>query len=104
MSYVEKYLRVSMPDRSKWDVPCSIIAKSYAEYYDERDADTTYQEEFDFVIKDNYELMDWASNNMDWEDVEGWAIKVEESEDRNPIYRKGWINGHKEILAVDSPE
>lgn len=60
-----------------WDVPLEVIANHRAEYYAKRDKDTTFQEEFDYVMGDDYEGLDWFLNNMDYEDVEGDAKLVQ---------------------------
>jgi len=91
-----KFLRVTMPDGSKWDVPARVIAENRAKYYAEVDSDTTYQEEFEFTMSDNYELKDWAAGNMNWSDVENHAQYV--INPPTPDYQEGWVNGEKEII------
>lgn len=59
-----------------WHVPAEAIAKNRATYYAENDKDTTYEEEFNFTMGDNYELRDWFFNNMDWDDVKDEAKLV----------------------------
>jgi hypothetical protein len=59
-----------------WEVPAEVIAKNRATYYAENDKDTTYKDEFEFTLGDNFELRDWFFNNMDWEDVAGEAKLV----------------------------
>jgi len=55
------------------------------------------QEEIDFVMKDSYEGIDWASNNMDWEDVVDFAIKIENGE-----REMDWCNAEKEIVEKEA--
>jgi hypothetical protein len=97
---MEKYLRVNMPDGSKWDVPVSAIANHRAEHYKNEfdgdlqrslDEDTTPLFEFD-----HYEIEDWASNNMNWSDVERVATLAVTGE---IDYEKGWVNGGKEVIS-----
>ena len=92
-------MRVEMPDGSKWDVPVSIIAKNRAEFYkDEFDGDIEKSLTKDTIpLFENveYEIEDWAQNNMYWSEVEPHATKVE---DENPDYEDGWCNGDKEII------
>lgn len=92
----EKFLRVTMPDGSQWDVPARLIADSRARYYAANDPDTTYQEEYDYTINDAYEIEDWAANNMNWSDVAEHAVKAEDPEDVD--YQEGWVNGDKRIV------
>ena len=78
------YLRVTMPDNSKWDVPITVIVNNRAKYFGKKDP----------KISGEYALLDWA-NNMNWEDVVLQAQKVIEPE---MDYQVGWINGKKEII------
>jgi len=81
----QKYLRITMPDCSKWDVPLILIVKDRAKYYGEKD----------IGIRDD-ELISWAVVNMDWADVVLQAQKVIEPK---VDYREdGWITGDKEII------
>ncbi len=94
-----KFLRVTMPDKSKWDIPAEVIANNRTEYYAKVDGfgpmSGHWEEEFEQSMKP-YELKDWAANNMDWKDVVAHAIPVED--DYTVDYQEGWINGHKELI------
>lgn len=92
----EKFLRITMTDGSKWDVPALLIAEDRAKYYAKVDPDTTYKEEFEFTMSDDFQLIDWAANNMDWDDVEKFAVKV--ADPPKPDFQESWINGEKEIV------
>jgi len=85
-----------MPDGSEWEVPASVVADNRAHYYADRDEDTTYDEEFEFAMSDSSEIKDWASNNMEWNDVKEHAKQVIPPE--KPDFREGWLNGKKEIV------
>jgi len=99
---MSKYLRVTMTDGSEWDVPIDIIAKNAAEYYaeyhnDEFDSvDSALQMIIDWWCSDDYEIIDWAANNMNWSDVKDHAEKVKEVVIDWQV--DGWINGNKEII------
>lgn len=86
-----RQLRVTMPDGSKWDVPLQVIAESAVAYY----PTMTITEALD----DEGFLIDWAANNMNWDDVVQDARKA----DVGPPavnYQDGWVNGEKEIVSV----
>lgn len=71
----DKYIEVS--DRGfVWRVPLGVIADSYASYYVGEDADSKYEDEYQFIMEDAYQGIDWFVNNMNWEDVEHCAMKV----------------------------
>lgn len=101
MANGEKYLRVTMPDGSKWDVPARTIARNRAQYY-ARKVKTpaamarVYSEEFDATYDDDRELMDWAGSNMNWEDVSAQAVLANPA---RPDFQEGWVNGDKEIVV-----
>jgi len=93
----EKYLRVTMPDGSKWDVPARVIATSRADYYYDQDFGISQENLYYQALSSDYKLIDWAENNMDWSDVAECAVKVEEEPE--PVdYQEGWVNGEKEIV------
>ena len=72
-----KVLRITMPDSSKWDVPVIIIANDRANYYKyEFNNDLNESLEKDTLPlfrESDYEIVDWAANNMDWDDVKEFA-------------------------------
>lgn len=61
---------------SKWHVPVEEIAANRAKYYAGRDADTTYQEEFDYTMSSSAETIDWYFNNMDPEDASIILVEI----------------------------
>jgi hypothetical protein len=100
-----KYLRVTMPDSSRWDVPASLIAESRARYYAKHDSmeesgpeyDKVYREEYEYTINSDSELKDWAANNMNWSDVSANAARTKGPD--MPDYQEGWVNGKKEVVT-----
>ena len=85
---------VRFSDRTIWEFPASVIAEARAKYYEVKEPGC-YQDEFDYTLGDNYELLDWASNNMDWKDVVNYArlIDIDESSD----YNEWWVNADREV-------
>lgn len=92
----QKYLRVTMPNGRKWDVPALLIAQHRAIAIVETDMETSFDAEVKFALNNEYEIQDWAANNMDWKDVEFRAQIA--SEDIGVDYQEGWVNGNKEII------
>ena len=88
--------RVEMPDGSHWEVPVQVIADSRDHHYREDKEDT-----IGFIRDgslDQFEITDWAANNMNWSDVEQFAIRA--IFPTNPVdYEEGWCNGEKEIVG-----
>lgn len=58
------YLRIKMPDMSIWGVPLKFIASNRAAYYEKDDPFTTFEEEMNFAMKDEYVCIDWAANEL----------------------------------------
>jgi hypothetical protein len=71
-----KVLLVTFSDGSTWKIEAAKIAENKAAYYAEIDPDTTFDQEFNEVIGDDYALEDWAKGNMDWKDVRPFATLV----------------------------
>ncbi len=106
----EKFLRVTMPDGSKWDVPVKKIAEHRARYYyqryikeQEKSEFNSFQESYDtdtvpLFESDDYEIEDWAANNMNWKDIVAFARKVESHRMTDADFQEGWINGDKDIV------
>ena len=98
----EKYLRITMPDDSQWDVPMIIIAEDRARYYAQKDAyagQGVYIELYhdELAGQDDDDLLDWAANNMNWSEVADRAVRVDTP--LPPVdYQEGWMNGDKEIV------
>jgi len=98
-----KYIRVTMPDGTKWDIACYIIANHRARYFAKRDTGKTegdeyklaLEREFTYTMSSEDELMDWAENSMNWSDVKSEATCVYAP---RMVYEKGWANGEKEIV------
>ena len=99
----QKYLVVDLGGDT-FRVPVKIIAESRAAYYAKVDADAgegtfedRYKEELEYSLSDNSELLDWASNNMNWSDLSGYAVKMRK--DKRPAdLQKEWTNADKEII------
>jgi hypothetical protein len=91
-----KYLIVTMPNLSRWRIPADFIARHRATYYADfyKEENTTYQElydaEYELVMADDFELTDWASNNMDWSDV---VVVAERLDDEEFDYQEAWRSG-----------
>ena len=56
-------------------IPAEFIADIRAKYYSNGNEEE-YEEEFNYALNDDYELKDWLSNNMNWEDVKD-VVKIE---------------------------
>lgn len=98
---MKKRLIVTMPDGSRWGVPVDIIARDRAKHYaKEFDGDVERSLAEDTVPlfeSDDFEIIDWAANNMNWSDVKDHAGRMAHSTPE-PDYQEGWVNGDKEVV------
>ena len=102
-----KFLVVEMSDGKQWAVPALLIAKDRAAYYakldserGEGDYDTIYEGEVDYALSNDYEITDWATGNMDWEDVSAYAIQLEVQPPK-PNYNKDWANSPMSVKEME---
>lgn len=99
-----RYLHVEMPDRSVWSVPVWIIVLDRASFDMKRrehgDIVRIIEEDVIPQFRESiFDLKDWASNNMNWEDVEDYACQVQSYEE--PVdYQEGWVNGEKSLIEI----
>ncbi len=108
-----RFLRVTMENGEVWDIDLTTIAIDRARYYAELDNpdDTvenhstnwhkTYNEEHKLTMTDESIATDWASGNMNWDEVEPYARKIT-TESKGFDYQDGWINGDMEIIKKDT--
>lgn len=99
-----KLLVVNMPNGYKYSIPADVIADNRAKYYakldsvqDGVDYDTIYKKEFDYTVNDESELIDWASNNLNWADVKDHA-SIKDKLEIVWDMEDGWMNGEKHII------
>ena len=90
-----------MQDGSVWAVPVDVIARNRAEHYaKEFDGDverSLAEDTIPLFDADNYEIEDWASNNMLWSDFDGLQVKVSDIPHIGPS-EEWWSNGSKGFL------
>lgn len=96
MSILDKRYVITMEDQSQWSVPVKVIAMNRAAYYaDENfngDLDRSLQEDTVPLFEaDEYEIEDWAKNNMSWSDVVSFASQIKAPE---IDFEDGWVNGN----------
>ncbi len=102
MSILEKDYIITMSNGERWSLPVIFIALDRAGYYKEKDGLTDIKESLSkdtipLFEADEFEIEDWAKNNMDWEDVRNNAYVIE----KNLVsfdYQQGWGEGEVEIV------
>jgi hypothetical protein len=103
---LSKTLTVKMPDGSTWGVPVEVIARHRSEHYaHEFDGDIEkclQQDTVPLFEVDDFEVEDWAANNMNWVDVAAHAFLVD-SPDEPVDYQEGWMSGEKQVSLITAP-
>lgn len=96
-----KHLQITMPDGSKWAVPVAVIAMNRAAYYAKNDGisieDSLNNDTNPLFESDDFEIEDWAANNMNWSDVEHLAVCTRKGE---IDFDEGWANGDKDVVDI----
>lgn len=80
------------------ELPARVVAHNRATYYSvkENTGHEGYDEEYDFTMSDDAELIDWAENNMGWADVSAFIEIVEQPQE--PDYGMEWMNAELEVV------
>ena len=96
----EKHLFLEMPDGLTYGVPLEIIARNRAEHYkDDFNGSVTkslIEDTIPLFESDDYEIRDWASNNMNWSDVKIHTVVLKRkiSDDE---FQEVWMNGEYKV-------
>lgn len=100
-----KRVRIQFSDTT-WEIPAWVIARHRTQYFANKDLEDSgrvlavvnIREEYEYAMSDDDQLIDWASNNMDWKDVADYARRVNEPTlvDRDAE----WTNAEKRIVEI----
>ncbi len=94
---MHKYMTVTMPDGSIYGVPVEMIARNRAAHYaHEFDGDielSLEEDTYPLFESDDFEIEDWAVNQMNWCDFDGHQIKINDAP--APDFQDAWMCGDK---------
>ena len=96
----QKYIELDFENGQRWHIPLNFIAEHRTRFYAQKDGFSAnseeWKEEMSFVMDDDFEGIDWLSNNMNWEDVENVAtlVGVEDFDIQDEF-----VNCEKEIIT-----
>ena len=96
-----KYIKILFSNGHKFKIPAGIVANSRAKYYATHDEgeltdsnkeawNKTYYQEAQNTLNDDFEIVDWLWNNMNWEDVVDQAKRIIEPIDNEYDYAEHW--------------
>jgi hypothetical protein len=87
---------IEMTDGTMWEIPAKVIAENRANYYKHEFGDSLEkslkEDTIPLFLQDNYEIRDWASNNMNWSDVKAFARR-KELKQKDYDNDDAWVNG-----------
>lgn len=94
---MHKWLTVEQKDGSVWGVPVELVARSRADHYASEfggDVERSLREDtLPLFEADEYEIQDWAVNNMNWKDFDGHQVKLEDAPPND--FQDAWMSGEK---------
>jgi enolase len=75
-----KVIKCNTPN-GQFQIPLKLVAENRADYYavevdGNEKKSQEWQEEVDWVMKDDFEGIDWLINNSNWEDWQDSATKL----------------------------
>lgn len=75
-----KVIKCNTPN-GQFQIPLKLVAENRADYYavevdGNEKGSQEWQEEVDWVMKDDFEGIDWLINNSNWEDWQDSATKL----------------------------
>lgn len=75
-----KVIKCNTPN-GQFQIPLQLVAENRADYYavevdGNEKGSKEWQEEVDWVMKDDFEGIDWLLNNTNWEDWQDSATKL----------------------------
>lgn len=96
----KKHMLIDMPDGLTYGIPVEIIARNRAEYYAHKehggDVAKSLRDDTLPLFKDEYQIRDWAANNMNWSDVKHNTITLKKKVDEDE-FQDCWVNGEYKI-------
>lgn len=96
----KKNLIVTMPNGVDYAVPVEFIARDRAEHYaneyDGNISESLKEDTIPLFESDEFEIRDWALNNLNWSDVKRHAVMLVKKMSEHD-FQEGWVNGEYKI-------
>lgn len=90
---MKKWYQFTTSTGDVWRVPIKVIAENRAIYYAKKNnidiEDSLQDDTIPLFESDDFEIEDWARNNMDWSDVENHAEKLIS---KSPDMQEEWVD------------
>ena len=95
----DRCLKVRFANGDLFAIPARIIAENRANYYADLDGydlnSNEWEAEIITALRDDLEIEDWAGNEMNWNELEPYAIKIDSGEFD---YEDGWPDADMELM------
>lgn len=92
-----KYMTMTLENGEVWGVPVEMIARNRATHYArEFDGDierSMVEDTIPLFNSSDYDIKDWAVNNMNWSDFTGHQVKLRDGNDRD--FQSAWMECEK---------
>jgi len=102
-----KKILVKFSDGKTYAIPAEFVANARAKYYADKDVlknggifAEIFQQEFEYTMKNDDELLDWLENNMNWEDVKEVA-ELYNFDWRPVIYEDEFGSADKKVMLIE---
>lgn len=66
MEPTQKKIILKTQSNRTFQIDAHEVIHNRSKYYADRDPDTIYDEEYEYLLDDESEVFDWLFNNMDW--------------------------------------
>jgi len=95
------WVTLEVPDYGTVAVPVETIARHRAAHYASEfggDIERSLAEDTWPLFAIDFEVEDWARNNMNWEDVVEAHITVEREVPPGPDFQEAWMGGEMQVV------
>jgi hypothetical protein len=92
-----QYIYIEFSNGELYRLNPFVVASDRAKYYSNQDKFTeagkrqAYEEELEEALREKDYLTDWLGNNMNWEDIEEYVVKIERTQ-KPFVYQLGQAN------------
>jgi hypothetical protein len=97
-----KLIYVTFSNGEVWAIDGHVIADDAAKHYAAEvghgESEQVYDDEYAWVSRDEYTMVDWASSSMNWSDLAPHARLVKKA-DVSDTKESEWPNARKEVVA-----
>ena len=112
MKDLDSYVINIQYESDEWVIPLRVVAEHRAAYFASTDEFDSLEESLEedtlrLFEESSYEAVDWASNNMNWSDVEDVAVPITQAVDSGtdePVHdpSERWVGAEKSVERMDT--